>query len=237
MMSGVVLMSAARFPTVTSTPPLPVASITVLPIACLSWRTEAPGRLRTKVHSLAPVIICLRYICSYNNYQRFTERAPLLTDSLEPVAAEPTFVERVTSVLAEPLTGLSKVLLVIALILLLLASVFIGLFAGAQHKLNTGRGAPGQTTTVVSTATTTATTTAITTRTISKGLPVPTGTPEEVRRLHNGPLKACILQDNTLMTSLFKATVLHLGLHPSLGRHPRLHRHLRRPLRELLRVR
>lgn len=40
----------------------------------------------------------------------------------------------------EPLTPLSKFLCILALILLLLSSVFIGLFAGAQHKLNSRTG-------------------------------------------------------------------------------------------------
>ncbi|KAF9820117.1 hypothetical protein IEO21_01550 [Rhodonia placenta] len=47
------------------------------------------------------------------------------------------------AIVQEPLTPLTKVLLVVALIFLLLSSVFIGLFAGAQHKLNSGRGGGG----------------------------------------------------------------------------------------------
>ncbi|EPT06082.1 Metalloprotease [Fomitopsis schrenkii] len=43
------------------------------------------------------------------------------------------------AIIQEPLTPLTKVLLVVALLFLLLSSIFIGLFAGAQHKLN-GRG-------------------------------------------------------------------------------------------------
>ncbi|KAF9239580.1 hypothetical protein BU15DRAFT_74438 [Melanogaster broomeanus] len=52
---------------------------------------------------------------------------------------------RLTDVVQEPLTGLTKVLLVEVLILLLISSVFIGLYAGAQHKLNlkNGRGGGG----------------------------------------------------------------------------------------------
>ncbi|EFI28400.1 endothelin-converting enzyme 1 [Coprinopsis cinerea okayama7 len=54
-----------------------------------------------------------------------------------------TLVERVNAAVQEPLTPLTKILLILSLVLLLLSSVFIGLFAGAQHKLNTGRGKPG----------------------------------------------------------------------------------------------
>ncbi|PFH50075.1 hypothetical protein AMATHDRAFT_75830 [Amanita thiersii Skay4041] len=43
------------------------------------------------------------------------------------------------SIAQEPLTPLTKILLVIALVLLLVSSVFIGLFAGTQHKLNLER--------------------------------------------------------------------------------------------------
>ncbi|KAF9233936.1 hypothetical protein BU15DRAFT_90170 [Melanogaster broomeanus] len=46
-------------------------------------------------------------------------------------------------VVQEPLTGLTKVLLVEVLILLLISSVFIGLYAGAQHKLNLKNGRGG----------------------------------------------------------------------------------------------
>ncbi|OAX38899.1 zincin [Rhizopogon vinicolor AM-OR11-026] len=55
----------------------------------------------------------------------------------------PSMSRRIANVVQEPLTGLTKVLLVEVLILLLISSVFIGLFAGAQHKLNLRNGAPG----------------------------------------------------------------------------------------------
>ncbi|KAF9239581.1 Metalloprotease [Melanogaster broomeanus] len=77
---------------------------------------------------------------------------------------------RLTDVVQEPLTGLTKVLLVEVLILLLISSVFIGLYAGAQHKLNlkNGRGGGGGdegngTQTETETQTVTFTTTAATT--------------------------------------------------------------------------
>ncbi|KZO95345.1 Metalloprotease [Calocera viscosa TUFC12733] len=60
------------------------------------------------------------------------ESAPLLNGDA-PV--EPSFLQRLTAS-TEELTPLSKVLALIALILLILSSVFIGLFAGAQTRLN-----------------------------------------------------------------------------------------------------
>ncbi|KAI0363474.1 Metalloprotease [Pilatotrama ljubarskyi] len=115
------------------------------------------------------------------------ETAPLLQnvshpdDGPQPEAEQPSFLERVAAVVQEPLSPLTKILLVATLIFLLLSSVFIGLFAGAQHKLNTGKG--GGTTTVVVTATTTAqstaTTTAVSTTTVSVPAPTPTSPPEE----------------------------------------------------------
>ena len=114
------------------------------------------------------------------------ETAPLLQnvshpdDAPHPPQEQPSFFERVAAVVQEPLSPLTQILLVATILFLLLSSVFIGLFAGAQHKLNTGRG--GSTTTIVVTATTTAgstaTTTAISTTTIAA--PVPTSPPEEV---------------------------------------------------------
>lgn len=122
--------------------------------------------------------------------------------------SEPSFAHRLAATLQEPLTPLTKVLLVLTLLFLLLSSVFIGLFAGAQHNLNAERGNHGggekplpstvtvTTTSVSSTATTatsvaystafsTVVTTAVSTitetATVSVVLPIPTGTPDEVR--------------------------------------------------------
>jgi endothelin-converting enzyme len=90
-------------------------------------------------------------------------------------ATQPTFAERVTAIVHEPLSALSKLLLLLVLLFLLLSSVFIGLFAGAQHKLNTRKGTPAQTTTIISTETATSISTAYP--------PGPTGAPEEVSDL------------------------------------------------------
>ena len=116
------------------------------------------------------------------------ETAPLLQNVSHPDGApvdqdeEPSFVDRLAAIVQEPLSPLTKVLLIATLIFLLLSSVFIGLFAGAQHKLNHGEG--GATVTVTATVTTTsrATTTAASTTTVPFPTPPePTSPPEEVR--------------------------------------------------------
>ena len=61
----------------------------------------------------------------------------------DPPSPHRSLTGRLTEVVHEPLTGLTKVLLVEVLILLLISSVFIGLFAGAQHKLNLRNGGGG----------------------------------------------------------------------------------------------
>ncbi|KAF7793093.1 hypothetical protein EIP86_004200 [Pleurotus ostreatoroseus] len=73
------------------------------------------------------------------------ESAPLLQDVSHPDGEQqaqhnPSLTERVSSVVQEPLSPLTKILLILVLLLLLLSSIFIGLFAGAQHKLNHGKG-------------------------------------------------------------------------------------------------
>jgi endothelin-converting enzyme len=83
-------------------------------------------------------------------------------------------------VFEEPLNALSKILVVLVVLFLLLAAVFIGLFAGAQHKLNNGQGG-GATVTSTVTATATATATDVKTSTLSPPMPGPTGVPDEVR--------------------------------------------------------
>ncbi|KAG1748986.1 Metalloprotease [Suillus paluster] len=110
------------------------------------------------------------------------ESAPLLRggDDDPPQSAQshsppPSMSRKIADVIQEPLTGLTKVLLVEVLILLLISSVFIGLFAGAQHKLNLRNGIPGggdggggnTTLTKTATATVTHTTTAASTITAS----------------------------------------------------------------------
>ncbi|EPQ58373.1 Metalloprotease [Gloeophyllum trabeum ATCC 11539] len=127
------------------------------------------------------------------------ETAPLLRDPEAEAGEnydgerEPTFLERVSSVVQEPLTPLTKVLLVVALLFLLLSSVFIGLFAGAQHKLKSGGGAGSEVTiTATTTATATATSTSIATTTVSVPGPTPSAPPEE---------KACFSADCILLSA------------------------------------
>ena len=120
------------------------------------------------------------------------ETAPLLQNAFHPDDAptvpeeEPTYLERIAAVVQEPLSPLTKILLIATLIFLLLSSIFIGLFAGAQHKLNNGTGERITTTvivtsTTVATTTEQATTTAVLTTTASLPAPAPTSPPEEVR--------------------------------------------------------
>ncbi|KAH9945985.1 metalloprotease [Epithele typhae] len=119
------------------------------------------------------------------------ESAPMLQNVSHPdddPAApdeEPSYLERIAAIVQEPLSPLTQLLLIAALIFLLLSSVFIGLFAGAQHKLNTGTGGGSKTVVVTSTATATATTTtqvtttAVSTTTVIIPAPAPTAPPEE----------------------------------------------------------
>ncbi|PPR08078.1 hypothetical protein CVT24_010539 [Panaeolus cyanescens] len=87
------------------------------------------------------------------------ESAPLLSDPDEYPngGSNPSLYQRVNSVAQEPLTPLTKILLILALFLLLTTSVFIGLFAGAQHRISLGGNKGGTTITVTTTATATTT--------------------------------------------------------------------------------
>ncbi|KAI0780776.1 Metalloprotease [Trametes elegans] len=112
------------------------------------------------------------------------ETAPLLQNVSHPdgepdAQEQASFIERVSAVVQEPLSPLTKILLIATLIFLLLSSVFIGLFAGAQHKLNTGHGGGTSTVVVTATTTTTARTTTTAVSTTSVAAPVPTSPPEE----------------------------------------------------------
>lgn len=96
--------------------------------------------------------------------------------------------DHLNAIAREPLTPLTKALLVVSLGLLLLSSIFVGLFAGLRHKLNVERGRhePGWTPTITrtSTAMQTATTTKVIVSTTSVRMtttvePVPVPTPEK----------------------------------------------------------
>lgn len=143
------------------------------------------------------------------------ETAPLLQNVSSPDESqtqpqEQNFTQRLSSAVHEPLSPLTKILLVLLLVLLLLSSVFIGLFAGAQHKLSKGRDGGGEekppstathtesytltesvtvttsqtsTSIGISTSIAISTTTATTTTTVVVPAPVPTTAPEEVREV------------------------------------------------------
>ncbi|KAF8969921.1 hypothetical protein BDZ97DRAFT_1793392 [Flammula alnicola] len=142
------------------------------------------------------------------------ENAPLLRDPGEDAEpntnAGPTFGDRLNSVAQEPLTPLTKILLVLGLVLLLTSSVFIGLFAGAQHRLNLGHGGDNkqtETVTITTTATIpvtsnslsiTTTTTISTTTAVPPPIPVPTAAPEEKPCLESH----CIILSASILSSL-----------------------------------
>ena len=131
------------------------------------------------------------------------EDAPLLRDpEREHDDYDPphkTFGERLADILNEPLTTLTKILLMFALLLLLLTAVFIGLFAGAEHKLSQERDRNSRkgpststaTTTVFASGTTTLTgptntvTTTLAPSTTGPTPPLPTGAPGSVRSQHS----------------------------------------------------
>ncbi|KAG7086631.1 hypothetical protein E1B28_002573 [Marasmius oreades] len=138
------------------------------------------------------------------------EIAPLLQDpDIEEQNTEPetpTLSERLNAVAQEPLTPLTKILLVLVLVLLVLSSVFIGLFAGLQHKLNVERGRHGQpvppsppitaTLTQTKTATSAITTTQTNTQTVAP--PTPTKIPEEPVCISSD----CIILSASILSSL-----------------------------------
>ena len=112
---------------------------------------------------------------SQPTHPHIEEAAPLLhnggnnrdQNTSEPPSPPRSLTGRLTEVVQEPLTGLTKVLLVEVLILLLISSVFIGLFAGAQHKLNLRNGGGGDQGNGTQTETETQTVTHTTTRPVT----------------------------------------------------------------------
>ncbi|KAF8636703.1 hypothetical protein AX17_003507 [Amanita inopinata Kibby_2008] len=149
------------------------------------------------------------------------ESAPLLQDNSTP-APEQRRNTAFHSVSREPLTPLIKILLVITLFLLLVSSIFIGLFAGTQHKLNLERNKNGHedrpkpstgivtataTTTVMSVTTATSittstaftTTTEVLTTTTVVPRPVPTNLPPEKETCTTSQ---CIVLSASILASL-----------------------------------
>lgn len=132
------------------------------------------------------------------------ETAPLLQDPdvedrecVQDVQHRPSFGERITSVAQEPLTPLTKVLLMVVLILLLLSSIFIGLFAGVQHKLNSGQGGSHDGDQTTATYTLTATTTSHATTTV---LPPPEPTIQPPEPVCLTP--QCVILSASILSSL-----------------------------------
>ncbi|KAF9567593.1 zincin [Agrocybe pediades] len=134
------------------------------------------------------------------------DQAPLLRDFGEDgpndnAERSTTFGQRVHSATQEPLTPLTKILLVLGLILLLTSSVFIGLFAGAQHKLTSGGGRPGST--ITETITTTVASTSVSTITATSTYtlpppPIPTSKPEEKACLE----PHCVILSASILSSI-----------------------------------
>ena len=178
-------------------------------------RTQAVHGRRCALPPSTPVSVAMSLL-SPDVRLADPETAPLLQNvshpdgGPEPEDEEPTFLDRLAAVVQEPLSPLTKVLLIATLIFLILSSIFIGLFAGAQHKLNTGSGGGKTTVVVTATATTTAqvTTTAVTTTTISIPAPAPTGPPVEV----------CTYVSNASCSTIYQTTRPNLSLSVSLPR-------------------
>jgi len=70
------------------------------------------------------------------------ESAPLLRGDENEQVERPSLYHKLAEITSQPLTAISKLILAVCLLLLLLSSIFIGLFAGAQHKINKIRHAP-----------------------------------------------------------------------------------------------
>ena len=73
---------------------------------------------------------------------RSVESAPLLRGGENEPAEHPSLYHKLAEITSQPLTAISKLLLAVCLFLLLLSSIFVGLFAGAQHKINKVRHTP-----------------------------------------------------------------------------------------------
>ncbi|KAJ3533585.1 hypothetical protein NM688_g7264 [Phlebia brevispora] len=160
------------------------------------------------------------------------ESAPLLQDTSHPDDGQDSqpdrsLSERVSSVVQEPLSPFTRILLVLVLVLLLLSSIFIGLFAGAQHKLSAGKGGGGDdkvpstqthteirtetqtgtltlTTTKTSIGISTTTTTAVSTSTSTSTVTVPVPVPEPTHVPEEQPCFSpqCIVLSAAVLSSL-----------------------------------
>ncbi|KAH9484148.1 Endothelin-converting enzyme-like protein [Psilocybe cubensis] len=131
------------------------------------------------------------------------EQTPLLRDfgddrPEQNTTNESNFGDRIHAIAQEPLTPLTKILLVLGLVLLLTSSIFIGLFAGAQHKLGLDHGGgEHKTVTVTLTSTSVSTSTSISTTT-EPVPPEPTKEPSEKRCLE----PHCIILSASILSSI-----------------------------------
>lgn len=135
------------------------------------------------------------------------ETAPLLRDTDDEEAAldndtisNPTNLSaRIINIIQEPLTPLIVVLLFVSLVFLLLSSIFIGLFAGAQHKIST---TPPVQTTVTYTQTITSVKTSVTasptTITMTVPVPTPTSAPKE---------EPCLTPDCVILAAQYLSSI------------------------------
>ncbi|KAJ7098234.1 hypothetical protein C8R44DRAFT_843505 [Mycena epipterygia] len=112
------------------------------------------------------------------------------SDAVRSEYAQPTFAARLNYIAHEPLTPLTQVLLFVALVLLLLSSVFIGLFAGGYSKLKQREHNASKSS---STVTVTATSTAV----FTTAPPEPTSGPEQTCITSE-----CIILSASILSSL-----------------------------------
>ena len=96
------------------------------------------GRWQTKVNARLYIFVLLALSLASCS----VESAPLLGGSENERTEHPSLYHKLAEITSQPLTAVSKLLLAVCLLLLLLSSIFVGLFAGAQHKINKIRHAP-----------------------------------------------------------------------------------------------
>ncbi|KAI0006055.1 Metalloprotease [Russula compacta] len=138
------------------------------------------------------------------------ESAPLLQDNPGNGGPQPartqSITDRLGSILQDPFTSLNKILLILLLAFLLFSSIFIGLFIGAQHKLNNrpdipkggGEHPPSTFTSIVTVPSTTVTTAIVTTTVIGVPPPGPSNPPEKKECFS----PACVMLSAAILSSL-----------------------------------
>jgi endothelin-converting enzyme len=109
-------------------------------------------------------------------------------DLIQAPRSDEGFIPRL---LSEPLTELARLLIFVSAGLLLLASVFIGLFAGAEHRLSDMKHRQPSTITESVTTTATATVSTAYTVTMTSIIPPPTRKPDPPRPASVHFLRPC----------------------------------------------